>query len=220
MCWIQGAKTRTPHRPQTTDGTTASRSTTYTIGRDHRYGTTSVSSRAMPTLTGTAMTSRDHRRDGGAVDEGQRAELVGRGVPVVREDLQALGGEPRRGLLAGRDGDQDQDHQHQQAGGEGEDLETAVAERPLLRQGAGGSGRAGRIRLYCCAHDAVPIWSTSRSCSAAPGPSGRCRTAVARIRAQAAAAGRRRPGSRYRPGASSTCSRPTGSGRPTPMTER
>ena len=57
MCWIQGAKTRIPHRPQTTDGTTASRSTTYTIGRDHRYGTTSVSSRATPTLTGTAMMS-------------------------------------------------------------------------------------------------------------------------------------------------------------------
>ena len=55
MCWIQGANTRIPHRPQTTDGTTASRSTTYTIGRDHRYGTTSFSSRAMPTLTGTAM---------------------------------------------------------------------------------------------------------------------------------------------------------------------
>ena len=57
MCWIQGANTRIPHRPQTTDGITASRSITYTIGRDHRYGTTSVSSRAMPTLTGTAMTS-------------------------------------------------------------------------------------------------------------------------------------------------------------------
>src|SRR5580692_5436206 len=57
MCWIQGANTRIPHRPQTTDGTTASRSITYTIGRDHRYGTTSVSSRAMPTLTGTAITS-------------------------------------------------------------------------------------------------------------------------------------------------------------------
>ena len=46
-----------PHRPQTTDGTTASRSTTYTIGRARRYGTTSVSSRAMPMLTGTAITS-------------------------------------------------------------------------------------------------------------------------------------------------------------------
>ena len=46
-----------PHRPQTTDGTTARRSITYTIGRDHRYGTTSVSSRAMPMLTGTAMIS-------------------------------------------------------------------------------------------------------------------------------------------------------------------
>ena len=57
MCWIQGANTRIPHRPQTTDGTTASRSITYTIGRDQRYGTTSVSSRAMPTLTGTAMMS-------------------------------------------------------------------------------------------------------------------------------------------------------------------
>src|SRR6266699_1533900 len=55
MCWIHGPNTRIPHRPQTTDGTTARRSTTYTIGRDHRYGTTSVSSRAMPRLSGTAM---------------------------------------------------------------------------------------------------------------------------------------------------------------------
>ncbi len=53
----QGANTRMPHRPQTTEGTTASRSITYTIGRAQRGGTTSVSSRAMPTLTGTAMTS-------------------------------------------------------------------------------------------------------------------------------------------------------------------
>src|ERR1700680_4671036 len=57
MCWIQGANTRIPHRPQTTDGTTARRSITYTIGCAHRYGTTSVSSRATPTLTGTAITS-------------------------------------------------------------------------------------------------------------------------------------------------------------------
>src|ERR1035437_9831774 len=57
MCWIQGANTRIPHRPQTTDGTTARRSITYTIGCAQRYGTTSVRSRAMPTLTGTAITS-------------------------------------------------------------------------------------------------------------------------------------------------------------------
>src|SRR5260370_10217318 len=57
MCWIQGANTRIPHRPQTTDGTTASRSITYTIGCAQRRGTTSVRSRAMPTLTGTAITS-------------------------------------------------------------------------------------------------------------------------------------------------------------------
>ena len=56
MCWIHGANTRIPHRPHTTEGTTASRSITYTIGRAHRCGTTSVSSRAMPTLTGTAIT--------------------------------------------------------------------------------------------------------------------------------------------------------------------
>ena len=48
-----GANTRIPHRPQTTEGTTASRSITYTIGRAHRRDTTSVSSRAMATLTGT-----------------------------------------------------------------------------------------------------------------------------------------------------------------------
>src|SRR5215510_11941890 len=53
MSAIQGANTRIPHRPQTTDGTTARRSTTYTIGRASRYGTTSVRSRATPTLTGT-----------------------------------------------------------------------------------------------------------------------------------------------------------------------
>ena len=52
----QGASAMSPHRPQTTDGTTASRSITYTIGCDQRRGTTSVSSSAMPTLTGTAIT--------------------------------------------------------------------------------------------------------------------------------------------------------------------
>ena len=51
-----GANTRMPHRPNTTDGTTASRSITYTIGCAIRLGTTSVSSRAMPRLTGTAST--------------------------------------------------------------------------------------------------------------------------------------------------------------------
>ncbi len=55
MCWAHGANTRIPHRPQTTEGTTASRSTTYTIGWAQRRGTTSVSSSAMPMLTGTAM---------------------------------------------------------------------------------------------------------------------------------------------------------------------
>ena len=54
MPMSHGAKTRTPQRPQTTDGTTARRSTTDTTGRAHRLGTTSVSSRAMPRLTGTA----------------------------------------------------------------------------------------------------------------------------------------------------------------------
>src|SRR6266852_4393995 len=56
MCWIHGANTRIPHRPQTTDGTTARRSITYTIGCAQRRGTTSVRSRAIPTLTGTAIT--------------------------------------------------------------------------------------------------------------------------------------------------------------------
>src|SRR5690242_19646218 len=57
MCWIHGANTRIPHRPQTPDGTTASRSITYTIGRAQRYATTSVSSSAIPMLTGTDSTS-------------------------------------------------------------------------------------------------------------------------------------------------------------------
>src|SRR5487761_1258152 len=49
-------KTAKPHRPQTTEGTTASRSITYTMGRAQRRGTTSVSNRATPMLTGYAMT--------------------------------------------------------------------------------------------------------------------------------------------------------------------
>src|SRR6185437_3093971 len=49
----RASSTGIPYRPQTTDGTTASRSTTYTIGRAQRRGTTSVSSRAMATLIGT-----------------------------------------------------------------------------------------------------------------------------------------------------------------------
>ena len=48
---------RNPHSPNTTDGTTASRSITYTIGRAHRRDTTSVSSKAIPMLSGTAITT-------------------------------------------------------------------------------------------------------------------------------------------------------------------
>src|SRR5580704_11265070 len=55
MGLIQGTSTMMPHRPQTTDGTTASRSMTYTMGRPHRLGTTSFSSSEIPTLTGNAM---------------------------------------------------------------------------------------------------------------------------------------------------------------------
>src|SRR5215470_13574123 len=147
MCWIQGANTRIPHRPQTTDGTTASRSITYTIGRDHRYGTTSVSSRAMPTLTGTAMMI--------AI-----ADVIGRGIPGRPEDPQPLGLEPQRGLLGGREGDQDEDHQHQQPGSQRDDLEGAVTERPPLGQGVGGSGHSGRTRLLRHgAHGDDPFWS-------------------------------------------------------------
>src|SRR5206468_11960462 len=46
-----------PHRPNTTDGTAASRSITEPAGRRHRIGAKSVRYKAMPTLTGTAMTS-------------------------------------------------------------------------------------------------------------------------------------------------------------------
>ena len=52
---------------------------------------------------------------------------------------------------------QDQDHQHQQAGREREDREGAVAERPPLRKGVGGSGRDGRIHLGDSAHDGESI---------------------------------------------------------------
>src|ERR1700761_1651116 len=55
MGCTQGMNTRKPHRPQTTEGTTASRSITYTMGFDQRRGTTSVSNRATPMLTGNAM---------------------------------------------------------------------------------------------------------------------------------------------------------------------
>ena len=49
-----GASTKMPHRPNTTDGTTASRSIVYTmIVRNHR-GATWVANSAMPRLTGTA----------------------------------------------------------------------------------------------------------------------------------------------------------------------
>src|SRR3984957_17893906 len=57
MPFSQGTSTMIPHRPQTTDGTTASRSITYTIGLDHRRGTTSVSSSETPMLIGTEMMS-------------------------------------------------------------------------------------------------------------------------------------------------------------------
>ena len=49
--------------------------------------------------------------------------------------------------------DEDEDDKDQQAGGEGQDLETPVAERPAAVERAGGPGRAGRVRLRHRAHD-------------------------------------------------------------------
>ena len=49
-----GASTRMPHRPNTTDGTPASRSITEFTTTRSRAGATSVTNRAMPTLTGRA----------------------------------------------------------------------------------------------------------------------------------------------------------------------
>ena len=43
-----------PHRPNTTDGTTATRSVRLTSGRRSHGGATWVVNRAMPRLTGTA----------------------------------------------------------------------------------------------------------------------------------------------------------------------
>src|SRR5579859_5818173 len=51
----QGTSTMKPHRPQTTEGTTESRSITYTMGCAQRRGTTSVSRSDTPMLTGYAM---------------------------------------------------------------------------------------------------------------------------------------------------------------------
>src|SRR6202012_4490494 len=112
-----------------TEGTTASRSTTYTIGHGP---------------------AADRGR---AVDKAQRAEAVGRRVPVDREDLPALRTEPRGGLLAGRDRDQGQDHQHQPPGRGREYREDRVAERAPVGQRAGGPSRSGWVRLCRGAHD-------------------------------------------------------------------
>ena len=43
-----------PHRPNTTDGTTATRSVRLTSGRRSHGGATWVMNKAMPRLTGTA----------------------------------------------------------------------------------------------------------------------------------------------------------------------
>ena len=143
-----------PHRPQTTDGTTASRSITYTMGRDQRRGTTSVSSSAMPMLTGTEMTS--------AITELMTVPyrkaiapkwLVAGSQSVEKMPLSPAVAEPGRRLLCRRDGDEDEDDEHQQAGGERQDLESPVAERPAVRERAGGPGRGGRVRLSHGAHE-------------------------------------------------------------------
>src|SRR5204863_3462073 len=54
---MAGASTRMPHNPNTTEGTAASRSTTYDTGLRSRLGATSVRNSAMPRLTGTASAS-------------------------------------------------------------------------------------------------------------------------------------------------------------------
>ena len=57
QCWRIGASVSTPHRPNTTEGTAARRSTRKTTGRRSQRGAYSVTNRAMPTLTGTAKTT-------------------------------------------------------------------------------------------------------------------------------------------------------------------
>jgi len=50
-----GTRTSRPHRPQTTEGTAASRSTVIATGPEIRRGRISVTSRAIPRAIGTAM---------------------------------------------------------------------------------------------------------------------------------------------------------------------
>src|SRR6185437_13233947 len=91
---------------------------------------------------------RDQRGDDRAVQEGHRAELVGRRVPDGGEDpAPARGAEPGRRLLRGRNDDQDEDDQDEQAGGKGEPGEGPVTERSSLRKRTGGPGWSGRARL-------------------------------------------------------------------------
>ena len=58
-----------PHSPNTTDGTTATRSVSETSDCFSHAGATCVVNRAMPRLTGTRDDDGDQRRDRGAVDE-------------------------------------------------------------------------------------------------------------------------------------------------------
>ncbi len=55
--WSFGASTNTPHRPYTTDGTAASRSTSIPIGPRARRGHSSVMNSAAATATGTPIIS-------------------------------------------------------------------------------------------------------------------------------------------------------------------
>ena len=75
-----------------------------TTGLRSFCGATSVMNRAMPTLTGTAMTRAMADGDQRAVDEGQRAEARSPGCPAGRgEEPQALLPEGRPRLAGGRD---------------------------------------------------------------------------------------------------------------------
>ena len=126
------ASTSTPHRPNTTEGTTDSRSITYTTGVFSHEGRDLGHEQGDADAQRDGEDDRDDRGDERAEEERQHPELaLARRPPSGEQEASGVVPEDRPRLLARRPRDEREDDEHGKARGQCDDREDAIAHWPL-----------------------------------------------------------------------------------------
>ena len=144
LCSV-GLSARNPTRPNTTDGTAASRSIIVVMRASQPPGRDLRREQGNADADRDGQEHTDERDDQRAPDESEDAELLGVRVPVGREEVaEAVLRERGPRLLGRADRDQSEDHQHRDASAERDVAERLVTGRH--RCCSTDSGVAGRLR--------------------------------------------------------------------------